>query len=118
MKSMITKNVLVAALATASIAFSPVAAQDMEVADTEATAQDEGTELTDAPAEAVPSCELHVFPTLEGQAMTTSMLSGFGIIGAVADAAANKDRNVSETARRLGMHRRTLQRILAKRSPR
>jgi two-component system response regulator RegA len=27
------------------------------------------------------------------------------------------DRNVSETARRLGMHRRTLQRILAKRSP-
>jgi two-component system response regulator RegA len=27
------------------------------------------------------------------------------------------DRNVSETARRLNMHRRTLQRILAKRSP-
>ena len=29
-----------------------------------------------------------------------------------------RDRNVSETARRLSMHRRTLQRILAKRSPR
>jgi two-component system response regulator RegA len=28
------------------------------------------------------------------------------------------DHNVSETARRLGMHRRTLQRILAKRGPR
>lgn len=28
------------------------------------------------------------------------------------------DRNVSETARRLSMHRRTLQRILSKRSPR
>ena len=28
------------------------------------------------------------------------------------------NRNVSETARRLKMHRRTLQRILAKRSPR
>ena len=28
------------------------------------------------------------------------------------------NRNVSETARRLSMHRRTLQRILAKRSPR
>ena len=28
------------------------------------------------------------------------------------------DRNVSETARRLNMHRRTLERILAKRSPR
>ncbi|OYY79088.1 MAG: two-component system response regulator, partial [Rhizobiales bacterium 35-66-30] len=27
-------------------------------------------------------------------------------------------RNVSETARRLSMHRRTLQRILAKRAPR
>lgn len=43
-----------------------------------------------------PTCELHVFPTLEGQALTTSLLSGFGIIGAVADAAANKDRNISE----------------------
>ena len=28
------------------------------------------------------------------------------------------DRNVSETARQLNMHRRTLQRILAKHSPR
>ena len=28
------------------------------------------------------------------------------------------ERNVSETARRLNMHRRTLQRILAKRAPR
>jgi hypothetical protein len=43
-----------------------------------------------------PLCELHVFPTLEGQALTTGLLSGFGIIGAVADAAANKDRNISE----------------------
>lgn len=41
-------------------------------------------------------CELHIFPTLEGQAQTTGWLSGFGIIGAVADAAKNKDRNVSE----------------------
>lgn len=29
--------------------------------------------------------------------MTSTMLSGFGIVGAIADAAANKDRNVSET---------------------
>jgi len=48
------------------------------------------------PAGEEPSCELHVFPTLEGQAVTTGWLSGFGAIGAVADAAANKDRNVSE----------------------
>ncbi|MDG2532283.1 hypothetical protein P6144_01360 [Sphingomonas sp. HITSZ_GF] len=45
---------------------------------------------------AAPACELHVFPTLEGQAMTTGLLSGFGVIGAVADAAKNKNRNVSE----------------------
>lgn len=45
---------------------------------------------------AAPECELHIFPTLEGQALTTSLLSGFGVIGAVADAAANKDRNISE----------------------
>jgi len=44
-----------------------------------------------------PVCELHVFPTLEGQAMTSGLLSGLGVIGAVADAAANKSRNVSET---------------------
>jgi len=42
------------------------------------------------------TCELHVFPTLEGQAITTTMLSGFGIVGAIADAAQNKDRNISE----------------------
>lgn len=50
-----------------------------------------------APA-AAPACELHIFPTLEGQAMTTGMLAGFGIVGAIADAAANKDRNISEAA--------------------
>lgn len=56
-------------------------------------------EAAAAPAQdaaAEPGCELHVFPTLEGQAMTTGWLSGFGIVGAVADAAKNKDRNVSE----------------------
>jgi hypothetical protein len=50
----------------------------------------------DAAAGGAPACELHVFPTLEGQALTTGLLSGFGVIGAVADAAANKDRNISE----------------------
>lgn len=49
-----------------------------------------------AAAQDAPACELHVFPTLEGQAQTTGWLSGFGVIGAVADAAKNKDRNVSE----------------------
>jgi hypothetical protein len=58
---------------------------------TAASAQDAA-----APVAAEPACELHIFPTLEGQAMTTGLLSGFGIVGAVADAAANKDRNISE----------------------
>ena len=49
------------------------------------------------PAQAQQSdCELHVFPTLEGQAMTTGLLAGFGVVGAIADAAANADRNINE----------------------
>jgi hypothetical protein len=64
-----------ASLAAVAFAAAPAAAQ----------------EATSAPA-----CELHVFPTLEGQAMTTGWLSGFGAIGAIADAAANKDRNINE----------------------
>lgn len=58
-----------------------------------------GTPL--AAQEAAPAadakCELHVFPTLEGEAMTTGLLAGFGIVGAIADAAANNNRNISET---------------------
>ena len=45
---------------------------------------------------APPTCELRVYPTLEGQAITTGWLSGFGLVGAIADAANNKDRNVSD----------------------
>ena len=47
---------------------------------------------------APPACELHVYPTLEGQAQTTGWLSGFGFVGALADAAANKSRNVGDAA--------------------
>jgi hypothetical protein len=50
---------------------------------------------TDTAATAGQACELHVFPTVEGQAQTTSLLSGFGVVGAVADAANNKGRNIS-----------------------
>lgn len=48
------------------------------------------------PAASAATCELHIFPTLEGQAMTTGWLSGFGIAGAVADAAGNKKRNIGD----------------------
>ena len=41
------------------------------------------------------TCELHIFPTLEGQAQTTGWLAGFGVIGAIADASAHKDGNIS-----------------------
>jgi hypothetical protein len=64
-----------------------IAALALALAAVPATAQE---------AAPTPACELHVFPTLEGQAMTTGWLSGFGAIGAIADAAANKDRNISE----------------------
>ncbi|TMM48733.1 hypothetical protein [Qipengyuania marisflavi] len=59
-----------------------------------AAAQDAQPEAVAVPQTA--TCELHVFPTTEGQAQTTSLLSGFGVVGAIADAAANKDRNISE----------------------
>ncbi len=62
-----------------------------------AAAQDAAESAAAVATVAQPECELHVFPTLEGQAMTTGMLAGFGIIGAIADASANKDRNISET---------------------
>ena len=43
--------------------------------------------------------------------------SGLDVIAAIRRLGEIIDRNVSETARRLNMHRRTLQRILAKRAP-
>ena len=57
-----------------------------------AAAETEATAVEEVP----PVCELHVFPTLEGQAQTTTLLSGFGVIGAVADATGNEDENVSD----------------------
>lgn len=79
------------ALGGATAAFS----QDAEIETDAAAAMEPATEKM-AEATTAPSCELKVFPTLEGQAQTTGLLSGFGIVGAVADAAVNKDRNISE----------------------
>src|SRR4051812_48742109 len=81
------KSMFVAVGAAATILTISAAAQ--------AAAGQDAQPAAAAPA-ADPACELHVFPTLEGQAMTTGLLSGFGVIGAIADAAKNKDRNVSE----------------------
>ena len=96
--------VLVSTIAMAGLSTASVAAQDTPAAQAAAPAAPAAAAVTTTPAvqaaaaEPAPACELHVFPTLEGQAVTTGWLSGFGIIGAVADAAANKDRNVSEAA--------------------
>lgn len=38
-------------------------------------------------------CELHVWPAERFNAMTTGWLSGFGVVGAVAEGAANADKN-------------------------
>jgi hypothetical protein len=49
-----------------------------------------------APAAAAPpetQCELHVWPAERFQAVTTGWLSGFGVIGAAAEAAGNADKN-------------------------
>jgi len=67
---------------------APAAAPESTPSTTEAAAM--------APAANAAACELHVFPTLEGQALTTGWLVGFGVVGAVADAAANKDNNISD----------------------
>ena len=67
----------------------------------QAVGQD-STPMAETPAVAIqappapPPCELRVYPTLEGQAITTGWLVGFGVVGAVIDASANKDRNVSD----------------------
>jgi hypothetical protein len=93
-----TPWLIAAVLATTGIAAAPATAQETPAQAVEVTPAAASTQASvAAPAAPLPACELHIFPTLEGQAMTTSMLSGFGLIGAIADAAANKDRNISET---------------------
>lgn len=90
------------ALAATCLTAAPAIAQDAgsapEAAAPAPVLEAAATPVLEAAAApvAAPSCELHIFPTLEGQAQTTGWLSGFGIVGAVADAASNKDRNLSE----------------------
>lgn len=86
MKIRITAAALAASLAMSCAAMAQDAAAPAASATTEVTAP------------AAPACELHVFPTIEGQAQTTGWLSGFGAIGAIADASANKNRNVGDAA--------------------
>lgn len=47
---------------------------------------------------ATEQCELRVFPTLEAKADTQTMAAGFGLLGALVDAAATKDQDAGDTA--------------------
>jgi len=46
----------------------------------------------EAPAAVKPDCELHVFPTENYVGFNSGLLTGFGIVGAVADEASHKNR--------------------------
>ncbi len=61
-----------------------------------AVVTEEAVAVETVATEPKPECELHIFPSLEGEAQTTGWLSGFGIVGAIADAAANDGKNKSE----------------------
>ncbi|RZI60963.1 MAG: hypothetical protein EOP94_01180, partial [Zymomonas sp.] len=75
------KIVAAAALAVASIPAAPAIAQDAAPADAVAATT----------AEELP-CELHVWPTQNYLGFNSGLLSGFGLIGAVADIAAHDGR--------------------------
>lgn len=49
-------------------------------------------------ASPVPDCELHVWPAARVSAVTQGVGSGFGLVGALVDAAAHADQNKRDTA--------------------
>lgn len=51
-----------------------------------------------APAAPVPACELHVWPAARVTAVTQGVGAGFGLVGALVDAAAHADQNKRDTA--------------------
>jgi len=50
------------------------------------------------PAVPVPACELHVWPAARVSAVTQGAAAGFGLVGALVDAAAHADKNKRDTA--------------------
>ncbi len=54
--------------------------------------------VASAPAAPVPACELHVWPAARVGATTQGAAAGFGLIGALVDAAAHADQNKRDTA--------------------
>jgi hypothetical protein len=72
-----------AAIAVAMTAVAPAVAQD-------AAAQPQVSAA--APPESDATCELHVWPTENYLGINSGLLSGFGIVGALADVAAHENR--------------------------
>jgi len=54
--------------------------------------------MAPAPAAPPPACELHVWPAARVSATTQGAAAGFGVIGALVDAAAHADQNKRDTA--------------------
>lgn len=73
-----------AVAASVLLAAAPAAAQESAVA-TAAVPSDE----------AAPACELHLFPSENFMVQKTGWLAGFGMMGAIADAAINADKKVT-----------------------
>lgn len=80
------KGLSVAATLAALFVAVPAAAQDAPAAAPQPTA------VTPAPAPADAGCELHVWPTENYIGINTGLLSGFGLVGAVADLRAHEGR--------------------------
>lgn len=78
------KSSFVAALAVSVFAAAPVSAQDMKTEPSATSAAQ--------PAAEEAACELHVWPTHNFMGMNSGLLSGFGVVGALADVAAHDGR--------------------------
>lgn len=87
------KNFAAVAAVSSMLVWSPAAAEDGISQAPAAT----GDSSTNGPEQAssqpaAPACELHVWPTHNYIGINTGLLSGFGIVGSLADGAAHKNR--------------------------
>lgn len=96
--SFASTSVMAQETSEASQASGPVAVETMVE---DAVAVEEAASVSEVPAAPEPSyklaadgsvCELHVWPTENYIGINTGLLSGFGIVGALADQAAHKNR--------------------------
>jgi len=95
------KNISIGAAAAAAslLAATPLqAAQDAQAAPVAQQPVEAASAAPAAPAEAPAKCELHVWPTKNYLAVNTGLLSGFGVIGTLADMGVhqNKVRTVKD----------------------